>query len=86
MSKATQKSYTPHIKDFLKVMGERKEYEQSDLNRYFSVKGKQDDKKKGEDKASHATKKARRAAIRFLIEEVLTCKVKWKIYKTKSVR
>jgi len=40
MSKATQKSYTPHIKDFLKVMGERKEYEQSDLNRYFSVKGK----------------------------------------------
>ena len=73
----TRDNYTTHIKDFLTKRGNHIVYHQEDIDEYFAPSNKNRDE-------GESTKRTRLYAIKFLLEQCLDLKLKFKGVRLKG--
>lgn len=83
---STVSSYEKHIKAFIKSRTNIGTFEQDDINHYFAKIKEEDDRKPDDQRESIATKSARKAALRFYLNDCLGLTIDFKKFKTKSTR
>ena len=85
-SPSAQRSYKRHIKAFQQARGRGGHFGQDDIDGYFAQLHRADLQRPKREQESMATKKLRKAALRFYLNDCLRLNICFKDYKIKSSR
>ena len=75
-----------HIKKFREKYGDKEHFDQRDIDQYFFNMTEDDAKRDTKDKESQATKKARKHALAFYLNQGLSLNLMTKHFDARSVR